>query len=86
MTASGASVALSIMKVPAPAPVIEAIQEIVVETAVDLAGAFSIKFGLAVDQLGDYGLLALDPFKPFMSISIRVGTGMVPLPLAVLNG
>lgn len=86
MTVTGASVALSIMKVPAPAPVIDAIQEIVVETAVDLAGAFSIRFGLAVDQLGDYGLLALDPFKPFTSISIRVGTGTAPLPLAVING
>jgi hypothetical protein len=83
---TGASMQLSIMKVPAPAPVVDAIQEVVVETAIDLAGAFSIRFGMAVDQLGDYGLLALDPFKPFIGVTIRIGTGMVPLPGAVMNG
>jgi hypothetical protein len=86
MTLAGASVQLSILKVPAPPPVVEAIQELVVETAIDLAGAFSIRFGLAIDQLGDYGLLALDPFKPFLPVTIRIGTGVVPLPLAVING
>jgi hypothetical protein len=86
MTMTGASVALSIMKVPAPPPVIDAIQEVVVESAMEVASAFSIRFGLAVDQLGDYGLLAIDPFKPFLNVTIRVGTGVVPIPMAVING
>lgn len=86
MTVTGANVALTIMGVPAPGPVIDAVQEVVVETAMDIAGAFSIRFGLAADQVGDYGLLALDPFKPFLRVGIRVGTGTVPIPQAVLNG
>lgn len=83
---SGVNLQLSIFKVPVPPPVIEAVQEVVVETALDMAGAFSIRFGAGVNQLGDYGLLAIDPFKPFIPIGIRIGTGMVPVPLAVING
>lgn len=82
----GVMVQLSLMKAPAPASVIDAVQEVVVETALDMAGAFSIRFGLGADALGDYGLLALDPFKPGLPLGIRVSTGSVPLPLAVING
>jgi len=83
---TGVTVQLSLMKVPAPPPIIDAVQEVVVETALDMAGAFSIRFGIGIDQLGEYGLLALDPFKPGLPIGIRIGAGTLPLPMAVING
>jgi hypothetical protein len=77
---------LQLMKAPAPPPVIDAVQEVVVETSLDVAGAFSIRLGIGLNQLGDYGLLMLDPFKPGLPIGIRIGTGVVPVPMAVING
>jgi hypothetical protein len=82
----GVSTMLSLGKVPAPGVMIDALQEVVVETALDVAGAFSLTFGLAPTEGGDWSTLLIDPFKPMMPIGIRIGTGGVPLPLAVLNG
>ncbi|MCV7433711.1 phage late control D family protein [Mycolicibacterium bacteremicum] len=83
---SGVSTMLSLGKVPAPGVMIDALQEVVVETALDVAGAFSLTFGLAPTEGGDWSTLLIDPFKPMMPIGIRIGTGGMPLPLAVLNG
>jgi len=83
---SGASLALTIAKAPMPPPLVDAVQELVVETALDLAGAFSIRFGIGPTAAGDWSILDVDPFKPLAPIGIRVGTGTVPLPAAVLNG
>jgi hypothetical protein len=83
---SGVSTMLTLGKVPAPGVMIDALQEVVVETALDVAGAFSLTFGLAPTEGGDWSTLLIDPFKPMMPIGIRIGTGGVPLPLAVLNG
>ena len=82
----GINVQLSILKVPAPPPLVDALQELVIESAIDMAGAFSLRFGLSADRLGEYGLLALDPFKPGLPLGIRVGTGTAPIPMAVING
>lgn len=82
----GVSTMLTLGKVPAPRVMIDALQEVVVETALDVAGAFSLTFGLAPTEGGDWSTLLIDPFKPMMPIGIRIGTGGVPLPLAVLNG
>ncbi|MET4429673.1 hypothetical protein [Mycolicibacterium sp. 624] len=82
----GVSTMLSLGKMPAPGVMIDALQEVVVETALDVAGAFSLTFGLAPTEGGDWSTLLIDPFKPMMPIGIRIGTGGVPLPLAVLNG
>lgn len=82
----GVSTMLTLGKVPAPGVMIDALQEVVVETALDVAGAFSLTFGLAPTEGGDWSTLLIDPFKPMMPIGIRIGTGGVPLPLAVLNG
>ena len=78
----GVMVQLSLLKVPAPPPVIDAMQEVIIETALDMAGAFSIRFGLSADALGDYGLLALDPFKPGL---VRVGNRAVDRGLVFLG-
>lgn len=82
----GVATMLTLGKVPAPGVMIDALQEVVVETALDVAGAFSLTFGLAPTEGGDWSTLLIDPFKPMMPIGIRIGTGGVPLPLAVLNG
>ena len=79
-------VALTVMKVPLPPPLVEAVQEVVVESAIDLAGSFSLRFGIAPNPLGDWSILDVDPFKPLVPIGIRVGTGTIPVPKAVMNG
>jgi hypothetical protein len=83
---TGVSTLLTIGKVPAPATLIESLQELVVETALDVAGAFSLTFGIGPTEAGDFTTLVLDPFKPMLPIGIRIGTGGAPAPLAVLNG
>ena len=78
--------ALSVMKAPMPPPLLDAVQEVVVESALDLAGSFSIRFGIGPNPIGDWSILDLDPFKPLLPIGIRVGTGLMPVPKAVMNG
>jgi hypothetical protein len=83
---AGIATMLTLAKVPAPGPLIDSLQEVVVETALDVAGAFSMTFGIAPTEGGDWSALGLDLFKPMLPVGIRVGTGGVPVPAAVLNG
>ena len=70
------TLALSIAKVPMPEPLIGAVQEVVVETALDLACAFSIRFGIGPSAIGDWSILDVDRFRPLTPIGIRVGVGV----------
>jgi hypothetical protein len=79
-------VALTLLKAPMPPPLVDAVQEVVVESALDLAGSFSIRFGIAPNPIGDWSILDVDPFKPLVPVGIRVGAGTVPVPRAVMNG
>jgi hypothetical protein len=83
---SAPTLALTVAKVPMPQPLVAAVQEVVVETALDLAGAFSIRFGIGPTAIGDWSILDTDPFRPLTPIGIRVGVGVNPIPSALLNG
>jgi hypothetical protein len=76
---------LLIAMAPAPAPLLEAVQEIEVETSLDEASVFRIRFGVSPTLIGDWSVLELDPFRPFLPIGIRIQRGIGP-PQAILNG
>ena len=80
------SLALSISRIPMAEPLVAAVQEVTVETALDLAGAFSIRFGIGPSATGDWSILDSDPFRPLTQIGIRVGVGSNPIPGALING
>jgi phage protein D len=76
---------LQIAYAPAPPPVVDVVQEIVVDAAIDEASAVRVRLGLPQDVIGDWGVLALDLFRPLVPITVRVqvGTG---LPEAIFAG
>jgi phage protein D len=76
---------LLIAMVPAPAPVIEAVQDIEIEASLDQASVFRVRFGITQTKTGDWSILELDPFRPLVPVSIRVQRGIRP-PEAVING
>jgi phage protein D len=80
------TLALSVAKVPMAEPLMDAVQEVVVETTLDLACAFSIRFGIGPTAIGDWSILDVDTFRPLTPIGIRVGVGANPIPGALLNG
>ena len=77
---------LQIAMAPAPPPVVEAVEELVVESALERASAFRIRFGIAQNDLGDWRLLQEDIFRPLVPLTIRVGAGTIPVPEALING
>jgi hypothetical protein len=70
---------------PLPPPLVEAVQEIVVETSLEQASAFHIRFGITKTLIGDWSILDLDPFRPRLPVQIRVQQGIRP-PEALING
>jgi hypothetical protein len=76
---------LQIAFAPAPPPVVDAVQEIHVDAALDEAGAFRLRLGLPQTVTGDWGILALDLFRPLVPVTVRVQVG-VGLPEAVIAG
>lgn len=70
---------------PLPAPLVEAIQKIEIETSTEVASVFRIRFGITQTDFGDWNILFEDVFKPLLPIQIRVQTGILP-PQAIMNG
>src|SRR6266581_1958943 len=70
---------------PLPAPLVEAIQKIEIETSIDMASVFRIRFGITQTAFGDWSILFEDIFKPLLPLQIRVKTGLLP-PMTVING
>jgi phage protein D len=81
----GVGYTLLIGMVPAPPPLIEAVQDIEIEASIEEASAFRVRFGITKTQTGDWSILELDPFRPFVPVAIRVQRGIRP-PEAVING
>lgn len=77
---------LQIGLAPAPPSVVEAVEEIVVETSLDIASAFRIRLGIAQNDLGDWRLLQQNIFRPLTLVTVRVALGAVPIPMALVNG
>lgn len=72
---------------PAPAPpdVVDAVQEIEVESSVDEASVFRLRLGTAQTPIGDWTLLVRDYFRPFLPISIRLSNPL-GIPETLING
>jgi hypothetical protein len=70
---------------PLPAPFMQALREIEVETAVGQASIFRLHFDLSRNFMGDWDVLAFDIFRPLVPITIRVSLGL-GLPQALVNG
>jgi hypothetical protein len=79
------SFTLMLALVPAPQPVLDAVQEIEVETASEEAGMFRLRLGISKTAIGDWSLLQEDIFRPLLPVAIRVQTGS-GVPEAILNG
>ncbi len=80
----GAVYTLLIDEVPAPEPLVEAIEEVAVECSLEEASALRIRFGISATETGDWSTLDLDPFRPLTPLQLRLqcGTG---LPEALIN-
>ncbi len=70
---------------PLPPPWFHALREIEVETATGRASILRLHFDLSRNAFGDFDVLAIDPFRPLVPITIRVAAGP-GIPLAVVNG
>ena len=76
---------LQIAFAPAPAPLVQVVQEIVVDATIDQASAVSLRLGLPQDSIGDWGALALDVFRPMVPLMVRLKVGPL-LPDAIFSG
>jgi hypothetical protein len=77
--------ALTLAHLPAPPPVIDAVQEIEVEASTEMASAFRLRLGIARNDLGDYTLLFEDIFRPLLPVGIRLSNPL-GVPEALING
>jgi len=85
MISAGVNYMLLVGMVPAPEPLLDAVQEIEIDCSLEEASAFRVRFGITKTELGDWSILELDPFRPFIPVSIRIQSGVAP-PFAVING
>jgi hypothetical protein len=82
--ALGAGYTLLVALAPAPAPIVEAIEQIDVDCALEEASVLKISFGIEATKLGDWSILDLDPFRPLVPLQLRVQQG-VGAPEALIN-
>jgi Phage tail baseplate hub (GPD) len=80
----GAGYTLLIALVPAPEPIVEAIQQIDVESSIDEASVLRITFGISATEIGDWSILDLDPFRPLTPLQLRLQRGAAA-PEALIN-
>ena len=69
---------LQVAFAPAPQPIVEAVEEIVVDSSVEEASAMRVRFGIAQTELGDWTVLTEDLFRPLVPVTVRVQTGALP--------
>lgn len=79
------SLLLQFAGAPAPMDVVEAVQSVEVERAVDIASVFSIRLGIHPSLIGDWTLLEMDYFRPLLPLTIRISDGL-GIPNALING
>ena len=74
---------------PAPPPLVSALQKIEIEAAMDVASAFRLHLGITQAVPGDWDLLQVQYqetlFRPFTPIQIRVKVG-IDIPETIING
>src|SRR5262245_20400340 len=64
----------------------DALQEVEVDLSVEMMGMFRLRFAITQTATGDWSLLNLDLFRPVVPVSVRVGSGLLPVPQALING
>jgi phage protein D len=69
---------LQIAFAPAPQPLVEAVEEIVVDSSLDEASALRVRFGIAQTDLGDWTILTEDLLRPLVPLTVRVQTSVLP--------
>ena len=69
---------LQIAFAPAPQPLVEAVEEIVVASSLEEASALRVRFGIAHTELGDWTVLTEDVFRPLVPVTVRVQTSVLP--------
>lgn len=82
---AGVAFTLLIGFAPAPPEVVDAVQEIEIETSTAEASVFRLRLGIAQTFLGDWTILERDFFRPLVPVGIRVGNGL-GVPEAIVNG
>lgn len=82
----GIATMLQIAMAPAPPQVVEAVEEITVDSSLESASVFRIRLGIAQNDLGDWRFLQEDLFRPLTPLTVRVAVGAVPIPEALING
>jgi len=74
---------------PAPPPLVNALQRIEIESSTEVASAFRLRFGLTQSAGFDWDLVGPQYeetlFRPFMPVQIRVKIG-IEIPETVING
>lgn len=70
---------------PLPAPFMQALREIEVETGVGQASMFRLHFDLSRNVYGDFDVMAINIFRPLVPIRISVSVGL-GLPTTIING
>ena len=74
---------------PAPPPLVNALQRIEIEASTDVASAFRLRFGLTQSAGLDWDLVGPQYeetlFRPFMPVQIRVKIG-IEIPETIING
>jgi phage protein D len=81
----GVAFTLLIGFAPAPPEVMDAVQEIEIETSTVEASAFRLRLAMAQTSLGDWTVLERDVFRPLVPVSIRLGNGR-GVPETIVNG
>jgi phage protein D len=81
----GAAYTLLIGHVPAPPPLVEAVQEITIDASIEEASALRVRFSITKSPIGDWSILDIDPFRPLIPLGVRIQQGVGP-PEAVING
>src|SRR5919112_4962268 len=69
---------LQIAHAPASQPIVDAVEEIVVDNTLDEASALQLRLGIAQTDPGDWTILDADVFRPLVPVTVRVQTGAVP--------
>ena len=69
---------------PLPAPFVQALKEIEIETAVGQASILRLSFELSRNSWGDLDVLAFDLFRPLVPLTIRVSAGL-GVPQVLIN-
>ncbi len=80
----GVSFTLLIAMAPALPEIVDAVQEIEIESSLDVASIARVRLGIAQTTIGDWTTLQYDIFRPLVPLAVRLQTG-IGVPEAIIN-